>query len=260
MKSISTWASQHILFTRYLLASLGIINLIVGVLLGINFFTHLPLWFVNVVGVGIVGFIFWIRKRTNNSTIKDKQLAYQLRTKALMGLYFCNFLLSIVAGQIMLNHVSDFKMHTSEYTVLKSIVESQSSTPSVSEVKKQKKINKISLWISKKVAKYQKIFTGDSEGTKNIYGVWMLLVGLFSAFVSGPLACGLACANMSALAVIVILLGLGSLIGGIYLVARYGFKGVEKRKADKIIQNILIGLGIGFLIAALIVIIKANGA
>lgn len=256
MKTISHWASQHIALSRFILILLGCINFSSGVLLGINFLKETPLWLTNLLGFGIVSLIFLLEKRYRQAkTTTQTEFTYQHRTNTMMGFYFCNFLLAIVLGQVLLNHAQDFNKQNPKYTVLQSVVEPNHSTPSVAkaiEIKKQKKINKISFWIAKKVAKWQHKMT-DENGSANIYGVWMLLLGIFSAAASAPLACAISCGGIPALAIVVLLVGLGCLVGGIYLIAKYGFKGESKSKNDKSLQTFLlitsIALIIGYIIA-----------
>ncbi len=256
MKTISHWASRHIALSRLILIILGCINFLSGILLGINFFKEMPLWLTNLLGLGIVCLIFFLEKRYQQGKIDTPtESSYQRRTQTMMGFYFCNFLLAIVLGQVLLNNAQDFEKQNPTYTVLKSVVEPTGNTPSVAktiEIKKQKKINKISFWIAKKVAKWQHKMTNEN-GSANIYGVWMLLLGIFSAAASAPLACAISCGGIPALAIVVLLIGLGCLVGGIYLVAKYGYKGEAKSKNDKSIQTVLlitsIALVIGYIIA-----------
>ena len=255
MKTISHWASRHIALSQFILIVLGFTNFLSGVLLGINFLKDMPLWLTNLLGLGIVCLIFLLEKHYRQAKITAQaESSYRRRTQSIMGFYFCNFLLAIVLGQVLLNHAQDFKKQNPEYTVLKSVVEPHHSTPSVAktiEIKKQKKINKISFWIAKKVAKWQHKMTNEN-GSANIYGVWMLLLGIFSAAASAPLACAISCGGIPALAIVVLLIGLGSLVGGIYLVAKYGYKGEAKSKNDKSLQTVLLITGIALIIGYII--------
>ena len=256
MKTISYGASQHIALSRFILIVLGFTNFFSGVLLGINFLKDMPLWLTNLLGFGIIWLIFLLEKRYRSAnTVTKGESLYQRRTTIMMGFYFCNFFLAIGLGQVLFHHAQDFNNQTPTYTVVKSVVEPHYSTPSVAkaiEIKKQKKINKISFWIAKKVAKWQHKMT-DETGSANIYGVWMLLLGILSAAASAPLACAISCGGIPALAIVVLLIGLGSLVGGIYLVAKYGYKGEAKSKNDKNLQTILlitsIAMIIGYIIA-----------
>lgn len=267
MKTISHWASRHIALSRFILIVLGCINFLSGILLGITFLKETPLWLTNLLGLGIVCLIFFLEKKYRQRKMTTPtESSYQHRTKTMMGFYFCNFLLAFGLGQVLLNHAQDFNKQNSSYTVLKSVVEptipsvlprsalsDNSSIAKTSAIKKQKKINKISFWIAKKVAKWQHKMTGEN-GSTHIYGVWMLLLGIFSAVASAPLACGLSCGGAPALAIAVLLIGLGCLVGGIYLVVKYGYKGEAKSKNDRSLQTALwitsIALIVGYIIAA----------
>lgn len=252
MKAVSYWASQHIAASRLLLIILGVVNFLSGVLLGINFIENTPLWVINLLGLGIVCGILFIEKQYRKAkTATSPNVSYLRRNKAVLGLYLCNFLLAIVLGQVLLNHAQNVEQQNTVYVTLQSAIEHHNVPPSVLEVKKQKKINKVSLWIAKKVLKWQNKFANEGSG-KNINGLWMLILGILSAAASAPLACGLACSNIPALAIVVILLGLGCLAGGIFFIAKYGVKSEVKSKSDQNLQKIVLIVGIA-LIAGLII-------
>ena len=252
MKAISYWASRHIAASRFLLILLGVINFLSGVLIGINFWETTPLWFINLMGVGIVCSMVFIEKQYRKGKMTtNPNTAYQRRNKVLTGIYLCNFLLAIVFGQMLHNHTQRLDVQNPSYTTLKSAVVYNNTIPPVLVVKKPYKINKGALWIAKKVVKWQNKFTNEGSG-KNINGLWMLILGILSAVASVPLACGLACGNIPALAIVVLLLGLGSLVGGIYFIAKYGVKSEAKSKGDERLQTALLIVGI-VLIAGVVI-------
>jgi hypothetical protein len=140
MKAISYWASRHITTTRILLIILGIINFLSGVLMGINFSKTPSLWFINIAGIGIVCSMVFIEKHHRKAQkTTSPNMFYARQNKAFGGLYFCNFLLAILFGQMLLNHTQNLDIQNSEYTTRHSAVEFSNATPSVLVIKKQKK-------------------------------------------------------------------------------------------------------------------------
>ena len=158
---------------------------------------------------------------------------------------------------MLLHHAQRFETQNPEYRTIKSAIEHKNLTPSVLEVKKLKKINKASLWIAKKVAKWKNKFANEGSG-KNINGLWMLILGILSLAASVPLACALSCGGAEALAIVVLLIGLGNFVGGMYLIIKYGIKKESISKKDETLQTILLISGIAMVIGGIISLITNN--
>ena len=151
---------------------------------------------------------------------------FQLRYSAIGIMYIALFGMYLFVGSAVFRFqpTADVDIQT---------VNSIIHNPSVSVDKKELRHIKREHYYDKVMMKWQAALNKDVNGLSKTAMILLGILGIILAVLSVPLACGLACNKQEALAVIILLLGVGCLVGAIILFIRAARKGKLERSQRK---------------------------
>ena len=226
MKALSYWASRHVFATRFLLVLIGILKGCIGTIIGYGLLQNVPS---EILLVGMFALIAvyklaeWQYDRLREFGKLTVARYFRLRYTVMSIMYTALFGLYMCVG----NAVYHFQPTVeTEVTTLNSIIQD----PSVSLDKKEMRQLKRQHYYDRVMMKWQAALGKDVDNmSKNSMILWGILCVIL-AIGSAPIACGLACQKQEALAVIVLLLGIGSLVAGIILFIKASKKGKLERQ------------------------------
>jgi hypothetical protein len=217
MKTLSHWASRHIWQSRIILILLGIIQGAIFVNIGFAVLKDLPIGF-NKILICLSLLSFLIISFIYKKKIKDIQTVeryYQFRNRCVGGIYFCMMTLMMLWGNTIYNMPESID---NQYFSIRNSAIEQSTTPSVEkQTTNEFKVKKASfaqrLMLNWK-AKMMKRAADGGYSKGGLIALFFLGIGTFLLAI--PITCGLICANLGVLAVILALSGITALILGIY--------------------------------------------
>ncbi len=226
MKAISYWASHHVLATRFLLIVVGIIKGCIGTIIGYGLLQNVPAeWMLGSMFSLIV--IYKLAEWRYNQLRSFGKLTieryFRLRYSVIGTMYVALFGLYMCVGNAVYRY-----QPTIEATV--QTVNAIISDPSVSIDKKEQKQLKRQHYYDKVMMKWQATLGKDVNGMSKSGMIWLGILGIVLGILSAPVACGLACNKQEALAVVVLLLGVGCIVGAIILFIKAGKKGRMERQ------------------------------
>lgn len=233
MKAISYWASQHVWQARFLLILIGVFRGVVGVLFGFMFLKNMNSIQMNVslfllLSIVICVEIYYNRKK--RTMLADPDKLYTFKIYCLSILYTLNFALFMLVG----NAVYRFEP-TEEWankTILYSNI-SSNNAPSVYLEKKEILAQKRLFSLEKLRIKWQQKLRSDESMAKELEftAVGFLLLLLCCPILFG-LACSAACSGDEVLAVVLLLLTIGSLVGGFYFLVKAARLAKKRRETQ----------------------------
>ena len=226
MKALSYWASRHVFATRILLIVAGIIKGCIGTIIGYGLLKNVPseimltvmFLFIAVykIAEGQYDRLRSFRKLNIKQYFQLRYTVIGIMYTALLGLY-------MFVGNAV------YRYQPTAETVIQT-VNSIIQNHSVSVDKKEMRQIKRQHYYDKMMIKWQATLRKDADGMSKTTMILLGILGVVLAVASVPLACGLACNNQEALAVIVLLLGVGCLVGGIILFVKAGRKDKLERQ------------------------------
>lgn len=231
MKALSYWASHHVFATRVLLIFAGIIKGCIGTIIGYGLLKNvspdimLVVMFLLIVVYKITE---WQYDRLRSFGKLNIKQYFQLRYTVIGIMYTALLGLYMFVGNAV------YRYQPTAETVIQT-VNSIIEDPSVSVDKKELRQIKRQHYYDKVMIKWQATLRKDTDGMSNTTMILLGILGVLLAIASVPLACGLACNNQEALAVVVLLLGVGCLVGGIILFVKASK--LSKLKRQKNISN-----------------------
>jgi hypothetical protein len=230
MKTISYWASRHILHTRLILIFIEILKACIAVNLGYIFFKAITPTLANI-GAFVLCLILWFAEKQYDkqlSTTKHQVSSYYaLRQRILALIYTAQIGLLMLIG-VSVHNYKPLQEPANQPIMLSMIELNETATPSVlseklSEKKAEKSIKKSfrSKLYDRFMHKWQKHLAAN-EGTPNktlfiILGILLIIAGIFFGLT---LACGISCGTTTTNYVIFALLTVGCLGGGIWLLIK----------------------------------------
>ena len=225
MKAISYWASRHVFATRFLLVVVGIIKGCIGTIIGYGLLQNVPTeWMLGSMFtlIAVYKFAEWRYDQLRSFGKLTIERYFRLRYSVIGTMYVALFGLYMCVG----NAVYHFQP-TLEQAV--QTVNSIISDPSVSIDKKEQRQLKRQHYYDKVMMKWQATLGKDVNSMSKGGMIWLGILGIVLGVVSVPAACGLACNKQEALAVVVLLLGVGCIVGAIILFVKAGKKGRMER-------------------------------
>lgn len=226
MKALSYWASRHVFASRFLLVIFGIIKGCIGTIIGYGLLQNVPtslMLGIMFALIAVYKFAEW-RYHTLRSYGKlTIERYFRLRYAVIGTMYTALFGLYMCVGNAVYQYQPTGEMAVQ---TINSIIHD----PSVSVDKKELKQIKRQHYYDKVMLKWQSRLGKDIDGMSKSGMIWLGILGIVLGILSAPLACGLACNNQEAFAVIVLLLGVGCIVGAIILFVKAGKKGKMERQ------------------------------
>ncbi len=226
MKALSFWASRHVFASRFLLIVFGIIKGCIGTIIGYGLLQNAPaslMLGIMFALITVYKFAEWQYDTLRSYGKLTIERYFRLRYMVIGTMYTALFGLYLIVGNAVYQY-----QPTGETTVqtMNSIIHD----PSVSVDKKELKQIKRQHYYDKVMLKWQSRLGKDADGMSKNGMIWLGILGIVLGILSAPLACGLACNKQEALAVIVLLLGVGCIVGAIILFVKAGRKGKMERQ------------------------------
>ncbi len=226
MKVLSYWASRHVFASRFLLVVFGILKGCIGTIIGYGLLQNIPTSLMLGIMFGLIAvykFAEWRYDRLRSYGKLTIERYFRVRYAVIGIMYTSLFGLYMFIGSAVFHYqaVGETAIQT-----INSIV----YAPSVSVDKKEMKQIKRQHYYEKVMLKWQATLGKDADGMSKNGMIWLGILGIVLGILSVPLACGLACNNQEALAVIVLLLGIGCIVGAIILFVKAGRKGKMQRQ------------------------------
>ena len=229
MKAISHWASRHVFASRFLLVVFGIIKGCIGTIIGYGLLQNVPPPLMVGIMFGLIAvykFAEWRYDRLRSYGKLTIERYFRLRYMVIGTMYTALFGLYMFIGNAVYQYQPTIE--TAVQTI-NSIIHD----PSVSLDKKELRQIKRQHYYDKVMLKWQATLGKDADGMSKNGMIWLGILGIVLGILSAPLACGLACNNQEALAVIVLLLGVGCIVGAIILFVKAGRKGKMERQQKR---------------------------
>ena len=234
MKTISYWASRHILHARIVLIFIEILKACIAVNLGYILLKGITPTLANIMAL-ILCLVLWAAEKQYDKQLTDTKhqvsLYYALRQRILALVYICQIGLLMLIGA-SINNYKPLQEPVNQQIMQSMIELHETATPSVfSEKITEKSLEKQTDKTIKKtfrsklydrfMHKWQKHLAAN-EGTPNktlfiILGILLILAGIFFGLT---LACGISCGTTTTNYVIFTLLTVGCLGGGIWLLIK----------------------------------------
>ena len=237
MNKISTWASYHILQARLLIIFIEILKGCIAVNLGFMLFKGLSptMTEIAVISLGLV--LFATERYAQRQREEKKNLGknfYNQRNRILTVIYTCQIALYMLVGASIYNFEPMPAAVSAQPAVL-SMIDFNNSIPAVSTansgVKKIKKTFRSRLY-DRFMTKWQKHLAGnDRNSDKTIFIVLGILLMILGVFLGLGLVCAISCGAKASDLIYFILLTVGSLGGGIWLLIE-AFKKASPSKTD----------------------------
>lgn len=238
MKTISYWASRHILHARIVLIFIEILKACIAVNLGYILLKGITPTLANIMAL-ILCLVLWAAEKQYDKQLTDTKhqvsLYYALRQRILALVYICQIGLLMLIGA-SINNYKPLQEPVNQQIMQSMIELHETATPSVFSEKITEKITEKSLekqtdktikktfrskLYDRFMHKWQKHLAAN-EGTPNktlfiILGILLILAGIFFGLT---LACGISCGTTTTNYVIFTLLTVGCLGGGIWLLIK----------------------------------------
>lgn len=226
MKALSYWASRHVFASRFLLVIFGIIKGCIGTIIGYGLLQNVPsslMLGIMFLLIGVYKFAEWRYDRLRSYGKLTIERYFRLRYAVIGIMYTSLFGLYMFVGNVIFHYqaAGETTMQT-----INSIV----YDPSVSVDKKELKQIKRQHYYDKVMLKWQATLGKDADGMSKSGMIWLGILGIVLGVLSAPLACGIWCNHQEALAVVVLLLGIGCIVGAIILFVKAGKKGKMERQ------------------------------
>ena len=232
MNKISTWASYNILQARLLIIFIEILKGCIAVNLGFMLIKGLSptLTEIAVISFGSVLFAterYYHRRREEKKDLRKR--FFNQRNRTLTLIYSCQIALYMLVGASIYNF-EPMPTDVATQPAVQSTIEFNKSVPTAStpysSVKTIKKTFRSRLY-DRFMTKWQKHLAGnDSNSYKTLFIILGILLILFGFLMGLGLACGVACGAKASDLIFLILLVVGCVGGGIWLLIK-AFKKVS---------------------------------
>ena len=208
MKNLSRWANRHGRKAIVLLALCEVGNALNGLLLGMNLLENVSAGGLLLLILALLAGAFFLQTQS----ARVDSMRYWVGRRWVFGAFMTNFLLFVLLGGLW---ATSLQTPTSGQTAWGSRrIEVSSDT--LAPPKKRQATNP-AYYEERSVEREQPV--GNQTG-KRVGFVFLFLLGIVLSGYATGLACNLACAGNGALAVVVLLTGVGLMLGSFFLLSR----------------------------------------
>lgn len=246
MKHLSRWASRHVGVAVLLIVICEVANAFNGLLLGMNLFEGWRLSSLFLLAFGLVGGAIFLRMQAETSA---SPLSYRSSRRWLFGAFLSNYLLFSVLGGLLNNSVESPTPNQAVFSGRRVVMRSDTL------VQPDRRATTTDDYYAQRNARQ------DRQGSRRVGFILLFVLGTVLYLAALVLACNLACANYGAAAALVLVLGLGAHLGGLFFLSRALEKIIkpwramerpERRRVNRRFLLIWLGLWVSSYLVALL--------